>query len=69
MPWCYSATEIRRRKRAERNERITNLVDNIKKKVQREEDAKAWKSRLKKAVFVAAVCSIAYVTFRYLTSG
>lgn len=64
-----SATEIRRRKRAERNERITNLVDNIKKKVQREEDAKAWKSRLKKAVFVAAVCSIAYVTFRYLTSG
>ncbi|XP_067052052.1 tyrosine-protein phosphatase non-receptor type 2-like isoform X2 [Acropora muricata] len=64
-----SATEIRRRKRAERNERITNLVGNIKKKVQREEDAKAWKSRLKKAVFVAAVCSIAYVTLRYLTSG
>lgn len=64
-----SATEIRRRKREERKQKITNLVENIKKNVQREEDAKVWKSRLKKAVIVAAVCSIAYVTFRYLSSG
>ena len=70
--FCFlfkSATEVRRRRREERKEKITNLVENIKKNVKREEDAKVWKSRLKKTLIVITVCSVAYITFRYFTSG
>lgn len=64
-----STTEIRRRRREERKQKISNLVENIKKNVKREEESKVWKSRLKKTLIVVAVCSVAYITFRYLTSG
>lgn len=64
-----SSTDLRRRKREERKQKITNLVENIKKNVKREEDAKVWKSRLKKTLIAAAVCSVVYFTFRYFTSG
>lgn len=63
-----STTEIRRRRREERKQKMTDLVENIKKNVKREEDAKVWKSRLKKTVIAVAVCSVAYITFRYLTT-
>lgn len=63
-----SATELRRRKREERKQKITGLVENIKKNVKREEDAKVWKSRLKKTLIAVAVCSVVYVTFKYLAS-
>lgn len=63
-----SATELRRRKREERKQKITGLVENIKKNVKREEDAKVWKSRLKRTLIAVAVCSVVYVTFKYLAS-
>ncbi|XP_073233033.1 tyrosine-protein phosphatase non-receptor type 1-like isoform X1 [Porites lutea] len=63
-----SATELRRRKREERKQKITGLVENIKKNVKREEDAKVWKSRLKRTLIAVVVCSVVYVTFKYLTS-
>ncbi|XP_078365840.1 uncharacterized protein LOC144650067 isoform X1 [Oculina patagonica] len=64
-----SITQIRKRRREERKQKITDLVENIKKNVKREEDAKVWKSRLKNTLMVVAVCSVAYITFRYFTSG
>ena len=64
-----SLTQIRKRRREERKQKITDLVENIKKNVKREEDAKVWKSRLKNTLVAVAVCSVAYITFRYFTSG
>lgn len=64
-----SITQIRKRRRDERKQKITDLVENIKKNVKREEDAKMWRSRLKNTFIVVAVCSVAYFTFRYFTSG
>ncbi|XP_020610211.1 tyrosine-protein phosphatase non-receptor type 1-like, partial [Orbicella faveolata] len=64
-----SITQIRKRRRDERKQKITELVENIKKNVKREEDAKVWRSRLKNTFIVVAVCSVAYFTFRYFTSG
>lgn len=64
-----SIAQIRKRRRDERKQKITDLVENIKKNVKREEDAKVWRSRLKNTFIAVAVCSVAYFTFRYFTSG